>query len=219
MENAYNRLDWNFIKVCLTSFGFASKWIDWIMECISTVSFSVLVNGALDDLFSPSRGIRQADPISPYIFIICVEVLARMLQKECEKPRSPIGIKVSRTHDQLPFLTFDDDTLIFVNANLEGVNKIKSILDKYCTISGQKINYAMSYFQCTRNIPGSKKCSFKASLGMKEVATLGLYLGCHLINGRVSKQPFDEILTKTSNLLSKWKTNSLSQAGRLIHLQ
>lgn len=70
MKRAYDRLDWRFIRKCYQDLDFAEKWINWIMECITT-SFLVLVNGIAGEPFRSGRGIRQGDPISLYIVIIC----------------------------------------------------------------------------------------------------------------------------------------------------
>jgi len=74
MEKTYDRLEWDFIHKCFQDFGFHQQWIKWIMECISSVSYSLLINDEPNKLFQPSRGIRQGDPLSPYIFILCGEV-------------------------------------------------------------------------------------------------------------------------------------------------
>jgi len=63
MEKAYGRLEWDFVEQCLHELGFHSKWIQWIMECVTSVSYSLLVNEVPSRMFRPSRGIRQGDPL------------------------------------------------------------------------------------------------------------------------------------------------------------
>ena len=75
MEKAYDRLEWSFISVILLKLGFHTKWVDWVMECISTMSYSLLTNANSQEKIQPSRGY----PLSPYTFIICVELLGREL--------------------------------------------------------------------------------------------------------------------------------------------
>jgi len=77
MEKAYDRIDWSFIRHCLEQLGFHPQWMQWIMECITSVSYSLLVYDEPAGLIRPTRGIHQGDPLSPYIFIICMEALVK----------------------------------------------------------------------------------------------------------------------------------------------
>jgi len=79
MKKAYDRVEWKFLFENLKQLGFHQKWISWIQQCVTTVSYSVIVNDVVSGFFSPFGGIRQGDPLSPYLFLICMEVLTRAL--------------------------------------------------------------------------------------------------------------------------------------------
>jgi hypothetical protein len=81
MSKAYDRVEWKFLETTMQRMGFASKWIELIMACVTSVSYSVLVNGNPVGCFKPSRGLRQGDQISPYLFLLCAETLSSLLFK------------------------------------------------------------------------------------------------------------------------------------------
>ncbi|XP_074302961.1 uncharacterized protein LOC141637301 [Silene latifolia] len=187
---------------------FNPTWISWIMQCIKTVSFSVLVNGRPGNVFTPTRGIRHGDPLSPYIFIMCAEVLARSLQKNGDLSSSDIGIKIGHGLEKIPFPTFADDTIIFAKASNQSCKTIKSILDKFCMISGQFVNFDQSTFQCTRNIDRSLRGSFRGILGMNEEAHLGRLV---LVNANLAAKGTFQI---QSFLLPSSIHNKLDKSNR-----
>ena len=84
IAKAYDNVDWTFILTVMQKMGFGDKWIRWIKWCISTASFSVLVNGTPTGFFQSSKGLRQGDPLSPYLFVIAMEVFSAFLQRAVE---------------------------------------------------------------------------------------------------------------------------------------
>ena len=119
--------------------GFCDRWLKLIHECISTVSYSILVNGEPKGEIFPSRGIRQGDPLSPYLFLLCLEGLNRMIQKAA---RDDIirGFSLCKNGPKITHLFFADDSLLFCRARKEDLQAIQKILTSYEHASGQKIN-------------------------------------------------------------------------------
>jgi len=138
-EKAYDKLEWPFVWQCLEQLGFHSKWIQWIMECITSVSYLLLVNDEPCSRIQPTRGIRQGDPLSPYIFILCMEALSNTLLKGSLHLKTSIGIKLSTRSEHIPCLLFADDCLFFCKADTTTSKRLKSLLDTFCAHFGQLI--------------------------------------------------------------------------------
>ena len=110
--------------------GFSEIWLYLINQRISTVSNSILLNGYPSNPFSSQRGLRQGNPLSPYLFVICVEgLLALMLKAEMDQ--NIAGIRVRELHPKSPSFFFADDTLVFSKANMRDCEEILRIIQKY----------------------------------------------------------------------------------------
>jgi hypothetical protein len=100
MENAFDKIEWNFLLAIRRKLGFHPQWINWIRLCISTSSFSILLNGSSYGFFSPSRGLRQGDPLSPFLSILGSEVISHLLYSNLH------GFKIARSCAPLNHLLF-----------------------------------------------------------------------------------------------------------------
>jgi hypothetical protein len=117
MSKAYDRLEWSFVEGVLRKLGFANRWVVLLMSCIRSVTYSILINGQPQGLITPSRGIRQGDPLSPYLFILCAEALSSLIQNSAREGRIS-GVPLSRGGTRINHLLFADDSLLFCRANI-----------------------------------------------------------------------------------------------------
>lgn len=113
MSKAFDRMEWNFIEAVIQKMGFANQWIDKIMGCFRTIKHLVKCNNHLSDTIFPERGLRQGDPLSPYLFLFCMEAFSRMLI-HAQNNNSLRGIRASINGPRINHLFFTDDALLFV---------------------------------------------------------------------------------------------------------
>lgn len=95
ISKAYDRLDWNFLKGVLLSIRFSPTWVNWIMKCVTTVSYTLLINCSTSKSFIPSRGLRKVDPLFPYLFLLCSNILSLSLLK-AENLKKIKGVQIGR---------------------------------------------------------------------------------------------------------------------------
>ena len=130
MSKAYDRVEWNCLKRIMQKMGFAEKWVTLVMQCLSTVTYAIKINGVPRGHIIPSRGLRQGDPLSPYLFLLCAEGLSAMLHQAVQEKRLR-GVSVCRRGPKISHLFFADDSLIFGRATkVEGL-EILRILKVY----------------------------------------------------------------------------------------
>lgn len=167
--------------------GFYDKWVSMIMRCVSTVSFSVLLNGCPCPDFTLHRGLCQGDPLSPYLFILCAEVLSSLISR-AQEHNILHGIQIARGAPMISHLFFADDSLIFCRATQQNANAIQEILQLYRTVSGQLPNLDKSEISFSRNVPTVRKNEFQGWVNIKAVENHSKYLGLPSFVGRSKPQ-------------------------------
>lgn len=135
MSKVYDRVSWSFLKAVLTAMNFDIKWINWIMEYVTFVYYTLLVNGNLTNSFKPTQGLRQGDPLSPSMFLMYATILTISLV-QAESLNKIKGVKVGRNGLSFTQLLFVDDSLLFFRKDNKSLENIQIILDWYCFVLG-----------------------------------------------------------------------------------
>ena len=130
--------------------GFSPQWVKLIMGCISTVTYRVKVNGVLTKEIQPTRGLRQGDPLSPYLFLLCAEGFSSMLNVAEEAERLQ-GITICANAPSITHLLFVDDALLLLKANQENATYLQYVLQVYEACSGQTISKDKSSVLFSKN--------------------------------------------------------------------
>ena len=126
MSMAYDCVEWEYLVRIMEKTGFCEKWVTLVLECISTVSYSILVNREPKGDIKPSRGIRQGDPLSPYLFLLCSEGLNRMLQQAVANDQIR-GFSLCKRGPRTSHLFFANNSLLFCRASRSDLQVIQNI--------------------------------------------------------------------------------------------
>jgi hypothetical protein len=215
MSKAYDRVEWVFLEEVMKKMGFPERWIAWVMECVRSVSYSILVNGQPVGNIKPTRGLRQGDPISPYLFLICAEALSSMLN-QAENNGVISRVPTSKRGPKISHLFFADDSLLFCKANSVEWRRLTKILDKYEAASGQKLNKEKTSIFFSRNTSVEKREEITRLSGLQAMEKYEKYLGLPTLVGKSRSKAFKSIKDRVWCQLQNWKVKFLSQAGKEI---
>jgi ribonuclease HI len=218
MSKAYDRVEWRFLEGVMKKMGFEEGWIKLVMMCISSVKYSVIVNGDPCGQITPSRGIRQGDPISPYLFLLCAEALSSLVG-QANRDGLLSGVPTSKRGPHISHLFFADDSLFFCRANIAQWSNLSAILRTYEGASGQKLNISKTAIFFSRNTPTAEKETILEFAGISTTNRYDTYLGLPAIVGRSRVKAFRSIVERVAKRLQDWKLRFLSQAGKEILLK
>lgn len=219
ISKAYDRVEWKMVQALLDRMGFGAHWINLVYHCISSVSYCVLQENEEIGPIYPSRGLRQGDPLSPYLFILLAEGLSAML-KRLELRGSLHGISIARGAPRISHLFFADDSLIFIKANQQESATIKATLDVYGKASGQLINYDKSAVSFSANVNrATREQVIMTTLQIHREGAEGRYLGLPAIIGRNKRGILGFIKDRIMDRMQSWTNRFLTKAGREILLK
>ena len=213
-QKAYDSVNWDFLQLVMEKVGFGRTWIRWIMNCVTSASMSILLNGTPLKPFKMERGLRQGDPLSPYLFILISEALVSLLNKALSLNLIE-AIQVGKDQVCLKHLQFADDMLIFAPKNMLCINNYFRILDVFAMMSGLSLNYSKSCLISWSSRDQQWAREVASSMGCRHSSCPVTYLGFPLGDNMNKRSAWKPVIDKIQCRLATWKAKILSRAGRL----
>lgn len=215
LSKAYDRVDWGFLEQAMYKMGFAHRWVSWILQCVTTVRYAVKFNGTLLSTFAPSRGLRQGDPLSPFLFLFVADGLSLLLDEKVRQGELT-PVHVCRRAPGISHLLFADDTLLFFKADNSQAVVVKDVLKDYATSTGQLINPSKCSIMFGEATCDATQEEIKSTLQIGNKGFEDKYLGFPTPDGRMNKGRFQSLHEKIWKRILLWGENQLSMGGKEI---
>ncbi|XP_042944715.1 uncharacterized protein LOC122278601 [Carya illinoinensis] len=218
MSKAYDRVGWGFLQTMLSKLGFGDKWRKLVMACVKSVSYSVVVNGTPGDIIWPTRGLRQRDPLSPYLFLLCAEGLSTLL-KEAEARGRIKGVAVTRGGKRINHLLFADDCVMFCRSKIEEWTVLVHLLKFYEEAYGQTLNRQKTSILFISNTSTEAKEYIVQHAEGVVCDNYNKYLGLPTMIGKSKYNTFRGLKEKIWKRINSWKNSFLSSAGKEVMIK
>ncbi|KAG8389002.1 hypothetical protein BUALT_Bualt02G0184100 [Buddleja alternifolia] len=215
MAKAYDRVEWPLLLDILLKFGFHQTFVNWIKTCISTTSFSTLVDGSPFGFFHPTRGIRQGDPLSPYLFLLYFDLFSRLIHR-AETSSAFNGIKISRGSPSISHVMYADDLLIFGKTDEHNVDGIAEVIEGYERWSGQLVSKEKTVVHFSKKVSRQVRNLVCMQLGFRECNHKIKHLGLPFCKPATRSSDFNELIDRVDKKLAGWKAKCLAHAGRNV---
>lgn len=201
ISKAFDSVQWPFLINTLKALGLPEQFINWITLCITSASFSVQVNGELAGYFQSSRGLRQRCSLSPYLFVICMNVLSQMLDEAAKQEK--IGYHPKCRNINLTHLCFADDLMIFADGTRNSIEGILTVFEEFDKMSGLKISREKSVlFMAGTDQRGEDILrQFNFATGKLPVR----YLGLPFLTKNMTISDFLPLVEKIRKKISSWR--------------
>ncbi|KAK4383744.1 Transposon TX1 uncharacterized protein [Sesamum angolense] len=213
LRKAYDTVERDFLLATLQLFGFPPTFNRWIEKCVTSPHFSLYLNGEVHGFFAGARGLRQGDPVSPYLFVLVMEVLHLILLQFIEQDG---GFAYHWQCKELSLfqLSFADDLILLCKAEVRSVELFRRRLDLFASLSGLHTNPQKSHLILSKAANGVRT-SLLETLGFQEGRLPLRYLGLPLIASRLTMLDCQPLLQKIDARIRGWDGVSLSFAGRV----
>jgi hypothetical protein len=213
-EKAYDKVSWQFLQQVLRMKGFSQKWCMWIDRIVSGGNVGVMVNDELGHFFQTKKGLRQGDPLSPLLFNIAADMLAILIDRSIKLGHFQ-GLIPHLVEGGVSILQYADDTVLFLEDDLEKAENLKLVLCAFEKLSGLKINFHKSEIFLFGEAK-DKVNEYVYLFGCKEGAMPFKYLGIPMSPRKLSKKDWALVEERFQKKLASWKGKVLSSGGRLV---
>ncbi|XP_039031866.1 uncharacterized protein LOC120166705 [Hibiscus syriacus] len=212
LQKDFDSIHWSSILTILKALKIPNIFIEWIVACYSTATYSIAFIGSLIGYFKGARGLRQGDPFSLILFVMVMNILSNLLNKAAAKVIFNFHHKCKKIC--LTHLTFADDLLIFCKGNLESVMGVTTVLDYFYEISGLKLNVAKCEIFSARILVQSLDTIINSS-GFKHITLPVRYLGIPLVIRKLTVKDCQPLIDKVKIKLHQWSRMKMCYAGKL----
>jgi len=213
IAKAFDTISWEFLFNCLHGLHLPPLLIDWLKACVCSTNFTVGYNGMVHGYFKGSRGLRQGDPLSPYLFVIAMNVLSVMLNRAASELKVKYHQRCSSS--RLTHLCFADDLLIFIDGSIDSVQNVLQVLKEFELRSGLAVSVQKSSFFAS-GLSQQEMDTIKASTGMPNGILPVRYLGVPLCTKKLTLANCEILIQQVKAKFNSWTVKTLSFAGRLL---
>ena len=215
ISKVYDRVEWEFLERIMLRLGFPEQWVHLAMLIVRSAAYLVLIDSEPQGYITPSRGIKQGDPLSPYLFLFCAEGLSSLLKKATDAQYMK-GLLSCHGGVRISHLMFADDCLLFCEAKIEDCRQLLNLLAQYEQASGQAIDKQKIMLLFSRNTCRETQEGIQNLFEAQVISNCEKYLGLLMVGGKSKVSTFKELQERVTKKVMGWKEKNISKAGREV---